>query len=228
MIRQAFRRELCETINKSSFFKDQDFDIRTTDRSNDSSLVVQYRYDPQYSISVTIANKITPSEGDFAISGNATPGDMTRTEVIKMFGRSDFTVYLQAWLRRLKAEIDAVPMSRLVEEQRIEIEQIYARFGTIEDEYFTREEANALRLKLDELEQQMVERIAEAANGSAAADRKITELKSDFEGLKGSVESLRKPGWLKAFATRTSQWVRDPENRALLEDGTKIVKGFLE
>jgi hypothetical protein len=228
VIRQAFLRDINQALGKSGYFRDHDFDIRSTDRSSDTALTVQYRYDTNYVINVAISKRISSQEDDFAVTGTASPGDMSQTEQFTVYGRDDFLGYVSAWANRLKNELDAIPVNRQLDEQRHEIDAIYEQFGDMRSEYFSRDEAEHLKTRLAELEQHLKERVAETTKSSAASEARIAEMTREFAALKNSVDLLKKPGWFKSFSTYMASWLRNAENRAILKDGADIVKGLLE
>jgi hypothetical protein len=58
-------------------------------------------------------------------------------------------------------------------------------------------------------------------------ESQLKDLAKDIETLKMTVEGLRKPGWLKSFATKVFKWTKNSENRKLLKDGYDIARQLL-
>lgn len=228
MVRQAFLKDLNDVFAKSQYFSEHDFDVTSAERNDGYTIAIKYRHSQEFLISAKIADIIQPDQKDFEIQGNATPGDIAVTEFFVVYGKAKFLAYVGQWLKRLRTELEAIPANRQLEEQRRQIDAILSQLSGLEDEYFSREEADSLRQRLDELEHQMSERIAETEKDSERANKRIEQLERDFELLKTSVEVLRKPGWASTFASRVAKWMKDPQNRGLLKDGVEVTRKLLE
>lgn len=227
MVRQAFLKELNDALNKSERFEDHDFKVDSKAANIGYDFKIVYRYDEAYGITAHVGEEVDEGQREIAIYGNASPGDIGTSESFRIYGRSKFFAYVKQWLGRLRAELMAVPVNRAVEEQRKQIEELIGRFARLPNEYFGRDEAEVLKERLDALEKQMVDAIIGNAAKDEDVSARVASLEQDFSVLKENVETLRKPGWARAFATRVTKWMRDPENRKMLADGVDISRRLL-
>ena len=227
MVRQAFLKDLNDAINKSQHFEEHDFQISWKPADIGYDLLLAYRYDDNYYLSAHVDGAIENEQRDVAIFGIAQPGDIGVTENFRVYGRTRFVAYIRQWLMRLRAELEALPINRLVEEQRQRIEDLIGQLDDLPNEYFSRTEAQELKDRLDRLEEQMVSSVIANAAKDEDVSKRVTALENDFAALKENVEILKKPGWARAFATRVTKWMYDAENRKLVSDGVEITRKLL-
>jgi hypothetical protein len=227
MVRQAFLKELNDALSKSEHFEEHDFKVDWKAANVGYDLTIVYRYDEAYGINAHVGEDIEEGKREIGIWGTASPGDIGTSESFTIYGRTKFFAYVKQWLGRLRTELQAVPVNRIVEEQRKQIEELIGTFAKLPNEYFSRDEAEVLKARLDALEQQMVEVIISNAAEDEDVSSRVSNLEQDFTVLKEHVQTLKKPGWTRAFATRVAKWMRDSDNRKLLADGVEITRRLL-
>jgi hypothetical protein len=227
MVRQAFLKEISDTLSKSEYFEEQDFKLVWKEANRGYDLQISYRYDDAYGLSGHVGEEIEDGAREIGIQGTARPGDIGLSENFKVYGRAKFLAYVTQWAGRLRSELQAIPVNRAIEDQRKQIEELLGKFAKLPNEYFSREEAESLKSRLDALEQQMIESIVSNAAEEEDVSARVTSLEQDFTVLKETLGNLKKPGWARAFATRVARWMHDSDNRKLLADGVDITRRLL-
>jgi hypothetical protein len=227
MVRQAFLKELNDALNKSEHFEEHDFRIAWKAASIGYDLQITYRYDESFGIVAHVGEEVEDGQREIGIYGTAKPGDIGTSETFKVYGRAKFFAYVKQWLGRLRSELQAIPINRVVEEQRKQIEELIGNFAKLPNEYFSRDEAEALKQRLEALEQQMIDAIVKSSSDDEDVSGRVESLERDFLVLKENIDTLKKPGWARAFATRVTKWTYDPENRKLIADGIEITRKLL-
>jgi ABC-type phosphate transport system auxiliary subunit len=123
--------------------------------------------------------------------------------------------------------LSAIPFHRELAEQRTIIEEIEEQVASFPDQYFTKEESERIKQRLNELESQLRENIEKHTRDQDEAKRQISELKRDFEILRQTLDALNKKGWAGTLLVRVARWVKNPQNLQLLKSGAEVAKAFL-
>ena len=221
MVRAAFVQDLVRRI-ASQGFDEHDFTFDSSEDEYGHALVITYRYEPEYRLTA----HFTPPRD--VVTGGMAPGRVTSSEPFEVKNASEFGYLVGEWAKRVGEELRAAPFARELQEQRRRIDELLAEFDDLPDEYFTREEAEDLRARLQQLEQQLAEHISASAAFDKNVDERLEELHEEFDDLRTNVDRLRKKGWLASFAKRVYRWGKDPANRALLKDGVEVTRKLLE
>ena len=220
-----------KTIQIKNGFDQQDFEFKTyVERRTFRYLLVVYRYQPEFIFQVQIPiNKVAVSENrmDYEFRGVRRPGEITGEENFLYFGIEDLNFGFSNWMDNISEELRSVPVRREIEKQGKVLEEILGRLTDIPDEYFTREEAEDYRSRLDELERRFSEKLRNDAESNGHLEAQIENLRQDVEVLKSKLELLKKPGWMKAMAVRVTSWMSDKDNQKLLKTGADIAKILL-
>jgi len=111
--------------------------------------------------------------------------------------------------------LKAAPLHRHYEAQRDQIEAIVSELGELDDTFFTREEAEQLKQRLDDLEAQLAANIRGAVDEEGLQEIELTSLHDEIEDLKNKTVTRTKSGWARSLARRFCSVVgrsRQPEN----------------
>jgi hypothetical protein len=105
-----------------------------------------------------------------------------------------------------------------------QIDELLSAVGDLTDDYFSKEEAELMRKRLDDLEV----RVRDAAESGAKADEamraRIDAMASTIEMLKVQVSVLSKKSWWRLLAGRAASWMSEPANRQLVRSGIDLAK----
>lgn len=229
-IRPTVLLKIKETIDGTSFFLFHEFQI--TNPSNYASKIkIQYLHRDAWlesSIPSEKTKMATSSQYeylDYKFSGEHSPGEVNVTETFVVGDLGGFLKVITRWLNLLKEDLINEPTRRALESQQAQINNLVESVGDIEDIYFTNQEAEALRQRLDALEKRFEEQLRnDKTMKKADLDERLEKMTKQIEALKQQVGVLSKKSWLKTFVGRFVTWSADPHNQKLLESGVKTVK----
>ena len=125
------------------------------------------------------------------------------------------------WLRRTKKE-----MLNPVQERYINMEiqdfrkELDAKLNEIEDTFFTKEESEKLKERLDILEQM----ISDEKLKNADMQSEVNKMRSEIEFLRNTVDKMERKKWIKNAFLKIWAWGKDPENQKLIEAGVNTIK----
>lgn len=156
-----------------------------------------------------------------------TPGDLMVTESFFYAGTSEFLQGIVAWTQRLQQELEVTPLHRSISDQQSQIDALLASVGEIPNDYFTRDEADELKLRLDKLERDLATSAKESISDPTKLEKKLESIHADIQELKDRTHQLKKSGWFKAASVKLLDWSKDPANRALLSNGYQVVRSLL-
>lgn len=232
MIRDKFFRDITNTIDNHQRFESYDFKVASEKNSNSiTTLTIKYLIEPKYIIVFKIPSSTTTEKESYspfyAFSGAVCPGPLSYEESFSFKGEDGVFHRIKTWLDCIWEELSANPIVKIVESQQEQIDEIYAKFETVKDEYFSDEEAKDLRNKLDELEEKLKQQINQSTENKKELEMKVSKLHGDIDTLKQTINSFKKKGWLRSFTSKVFKWSKDSENRKLLKDGYSVIRNFL-
>jgi hypothetical protein len=191
-----------------------------------ATLTVSYRFEPKYSfIAVYSGNR--NNSGSNVVSCRFSPGELSSAESVSILGDDGLISTFSSWLSNLLNELESVPALKEIEQQQKEISEMLKQVGSLPEEYFTREEAEQLRVKVDELEKMIQKNIQNSTEDEESIREQISTIKRDFETLKSQIPTLTKKGWSGSFMVRYHSWTKKFGNANLLKSGIQAVKGLL-
>ena len=135
---------------------------------------------------------------------------------------------IEQWLERIRTEMQSHPIVRQLHQQEEQLAALKEEFANVPDEFFSQDEAAALRIRLDELEQRMAANLKQSIGDKDTLTERITSISADIQMLKDNVETLSKPHWRNALASRLFGWLQDPNNQKLLVSGVDVARNLLE
>lgn len=227
MIRKHYLTQVGQLITEQKRFRETDFSINVTNQQTLYRLEITYSYEPDYQFIARMALDGEVVQGDVAIEVVACPGGMFKRERYEGVKPAQLNEHIKNWLQRLSNELSSVPIQRQVEEQQREIQHILEQLEDVPKEYFTKQEAEGLRLKLEEMEARLVDNLQSSIANQTELDKKVKSITSDMSYLKENMATLNKQGWAKSFVRRTFEWAKDPVNRNVLTAGVQATKELL-
>jgi hypothetical protein len=233
MIREKVYKEITMTIDKHSRFDSSDFKIESdaTKSNSFTMLTIIYSIEPKYEIVFKIPTSMTSDKDTYssyyALSGSVCPGPLSYDETFTFKGEKGIFERISIWLTCIWEELSSNPIIKKVEAQQQQIDEIFEKFETIQDEYFTEEEAIELRKRLDDLEETLKGQIKQTQEDKKIFEQEVEKLHIDIDTLKQTIQSFKKKGWLMSFTTKVFKWAKDSENRKMLKDGYSFIKAFL-
>ncbi|KZZ82522.1 hypothetical protein [Bacillus sp. SJS] len=220
MINATFGREIAETLT-TDYFISEDFLYESSQMAKMKNFTYKYRYKDIYYF------KVFPQDGGTYFDVRMRPGSVMEEQALSKLAKPDLLKAIKGWLHNIKSETENLPFSRQLKKMQTDISDMQDKFDKhiMEgDNYFSQEEGNELRSRLEQIES----RLAETLDESEADElKKLTE---DVEGLKALVATLSKKNWLLALSARMYHWgLRNPNTakqlgraaRELLPQGVK-------
>jgi len=226
MLRKHYLTELNGLITKQKRFKDTDFGVLVGDDRGRYKLQITYLYEPDYQFTALIKLAADGVQGNADVEIVANPGNIFNKERFETTVRY-LNDQIEHWLSRLANELSSVPIQRQVEEQRQQIQDILNQLGDFPKEYFSQQEAETVRGKLDDLEARLIKNLEENETNRQGLEAKIKTIEADMIVLKDNMQVLNKGGWAKSFVIRAYEWSKDPLNRKLLKSGVEVAKELL-
>lgn len=225
MLRNTFVAQVHRSLNDHGAFKSEDFEIDQYDRGPGAArLITKYRFDSSYYFDIDFG--LDENENP-QITVESSPGELFQKESLSFDGTTSLLVGVKAWSQRLNQELISAPIQRKIAAQQIEIDQLLESMEDLADEYFSREEGEELRRRLDALEEQLSAAAKQTIPDEKELANALDRIHNDIEDLKVQSDRLRKPGWFKLSALRALQWTKDPTNRKLLTNGAEVAKSLM-
>jgi hypothetical protein len=216
-------------------------DFQFTEEAVDSFkvLTITYRYHQDFRFQAKVRTKEAVKDIGFpfpqrieteslgTIHVFAIPGEILKNEHRVLDERSSLLSAVREWVKRIEAELRAIPLARKVAEQEEQLADLTAKFADMSDGFFSAAEAEELRSRLDAFEQRFAESIRQNTDDHEEADRRVDELHNEIVRLKEQLETLTRTGWSKRTLVRITGWLSDPMNRKLLKSGADLAKDLL-
>ncbi|MFA6249477.1 MAG: hypothetical protein WC615_21240, partial [Mucilaginibacter sp.] len=231
MIREKFNKDIINRIDKHQRFDNAEFIISATKNGSSTILVITYKFKPEYRILFNVPSTSTTDKDGYspyyAFSGKVSPGPLAYEETFSFKGEGVLFDKIDIWLNSIWEEISSSPIVKQVENQQTKIDEILENFDSLDDKFFTLQEAEDLKTRLDELEETLKELIINHVHYKENKEEELSRLHLDIDTLKQTVNSFNKKGWVKSFVGKMFKWTSDEENKKLLQGGYSFVKQFL-
>jgi hypothetical protein len=229
-----FSRQFLTSINKDiasiSHFNENDFVIVSeTSRGEENQeyrLEIAYRFNPEYKLTATVTLDEGPIEYHKDMRVITCPGSTYNLEVDRV-SSEELATCIRTWLKRIETELLEAPYKRDLRDQQEQINKIVEQFQDLPNGYFTREEGDALRQKLADLEERLVENLTVSIEDQFELMQKTQVITKDMETLKNNITALDKRGWTTSLLVRSLGWLKDPVNRKVLTSGAQVAKDLL-
>jgi polyhydroxyalkanoate synthesis regulator phasin len=231
MLKAAFRKQIDDTL-VSQGFQPADFSATEGREGNEGpvSFEIRYRYHEAYHFKFGVPAVRTTRgerEAEYFFDVSLSPGEISQDEHKTVVGSAALIHAISIWLSHISMELASLPTNRAVDEQRRQIEAIIEELGEVSDGYFSREEADALDAKLEQLEEKLEANARNSIADEAQLRKRIEQLERDFVELRAQVSALPKRGFVRSFAVRAARWASDPANRGLLKSGIDLARLML-
>ena len=244
MIRNKTKSDIMNALDNHKYFSATDFRIRIKNQT----INIKYDFEPKFYFNLSLpvrtsskTLKTTKPPGIlgtreyevekevevYIINAKICPGEMVLVENIKFEGKTQIANEIYKWLNSIWEEMQSIPINKLVEEQNKIIEEIKLKVDGISEEYFTIEEGEDLKTKLDSLEDLLKEKIEEQSEKNENLAKKLKELEEQIDILRDTIFILNKKNWFKSSMTKMYKWISKEDNRKLLKDGVKLLKPLL-
>ena len=217
IIRDNVKNKIYHALN-FDFFRYEDFSIEVADNKDGfvDECVFTISYDKYYFEIIFDSNKcrITFSPGDIYLDGS----DEIKIDVFM----KRYEDYIHEWLIRVKEDILNPVEQRFIDSEinkfKVEMEH---KLEEIDDSYFTKEEGNELKERLEQLENSILEQ-----NSQKELQTEIVKMKEEIKFLKETINTLSKKKWLRNALIRIWTWARKEENRNLIESSVETIKAI--
>jgi polyhydroxyalkanoate synthesis regulator phasin len=233
MIREKIYRDIIATIDMHSRFESAEFKIESVpaQRNNDTILSIKYTIDQRYKIAFRIPSSMTKDKDGYSqhytFSGNVCPGPLSYEENFSFTDIGGIFKHISIWLDCIWEELSSMPVVKMIDNQQQIINEIFEKLDHVSDDYFSVDEANELKKRLDELEEKLKKQIRQNEEDKNVFEHKIDKLHTDIDTLKQTIHTFKKNGWIKSFTIKVYKWVKNSENRAMLKDGYAVIRDFL-
>jgi hypothetical protein len=213
MIRNKFLASITKQLNEFPFSQN-DFDINMSESYNGNSIHIKitYRYIEKFNFSFTLPKNSNPE-----INADRCPGAIVENESIILKGKDSLLSSISNWLFAINEEMTYMPFVREFEEAKAKFSVMEEKFNEIPNQYFSKEEGELLKQKLENLEKDFEQKLREEIVSKETLENEIFIMKQDLEQLKSQVDSLNKRGWFKSFGTKIYGWgTKYPKTTAFL------------
>lgn len=240
MLRASQKNGITSILNNSNFFDSNDFEWV----ENKNNVQIKYKYSEKtYLFSFNIPEKETviPSQStfnipllnketvDFIFIGYMRPGKISDIENFSLVGLQELHKKIETWLLELDDELIDLRLLKKINKTEEKVEEFFSKVNEItekmEDSFFTKEEAEDLRDKLNNMEKNIIENLEKTINDKTNLEKEIRELKKEIEKLKMSTEKISKKHWAKKCFNKLGEWATNPEKRKLFLYGIKFIGG---
>ena len=192
-------------------FDVDDFSISIESVETREVCSIVYRFLPEYFC------KITFDKDHDIILLDMCPGDLLDREQTACEAKLLYNS-IHSWVDNLREELNALPHVREMMQIEEQLKVLEKNFENIDDVYFTREEAQDLVDRLQNLE--------EWFNLSKENTEESTKsVVNDIAELRQQIVVLRKPGWFLSFFSKASKW--GSTHPAIISDIAKGMAQFL-
>jgi hypothetical protein len=233
MFREKFKQEIEETLAKSTFFSVFDFNI-IQDKEKSSIITIYYKYDSEYFLEFEIPTSTTEVEQQYSrksyyyYKAKISPWDAAKVEKVAFESKDKFLSGILTWLKYLEEDLLSIPLNRKINDYEQKLAEYTEMVNDLDGEYFSRSDAENLKSKISELQEQMIANINNLYKKSDEKEEYINNLKKEIEALKSKFEILDKKSVFKSLFGKFLQWSSRPENQKLIDDGSKFFKSLIE
>ncbi|MGX2962121.1 hypothetical protein JNUCC23_23260 (plasmid) [Peribacillus sp. JNUCC 23] len=214
-VSKRFLAEIRETLSEQGF-SSEDFTISSKNKSN-VEIDIIYKYNHEYYFNASMLS----TASDIYITYS--PGEIMSPETDVDLSKDEYLEAIDNWIIILREELKSTTLGRQVyenEEKLKDLERfIHEKFSDSETTYFSKEEGEKFKARLDEFEKMFQEQIKQ----QNAEDKKIHK---EIELLKEQIDYLPKGTWATAIGAKLLNWgYRNP--RAVKQVGQVAMKALL-
>lgn len=203
MIRNRLYYQIIGIIEKNTVFVKTDFKIETrTALSKRDGVYIIYKHEPKYEFELQIPES-SGDDGEYTFNGKVCPGVVAIHESFSVKGESNLFSGIVTWVNCIWEELATQPFlqsARKIEEQ---IDAVYAKYANPEQEYFTQQETEELKMCLEKLEKDFQEEIQDEVKDKKEVWKRIGGLSAEMDYLKSTITSSTRQAWLYSFYRTT-------------------------
>ena len=207
MLRESVKNRIYEALDYD-IFRYEDFDID----KKPSDITIHY-FEYFYEIKISRGIHIIYS-----------PGQVLKQEdenISMLSFDEDVSSNIHSWLRRVKKELSTSVQQRFFSQQLDEFHSmIDEKLKDMDDSYFSIDEGNELKQRLDELENDF----ANVNQENAEIKKELNRIKNEIEFLKATVSTLPKKKWFRNAMSKFFAWSQKKENQELIRSGVETIK----
>ena len=222
MLRKLFLTRVQEKLTEHHFFSYEDFELSQSKHESWEGYVVlriTYIHDAVYFYEATFRTDVNK---DSDVSARFAHGEIQMEESRDYLHLEYMMSGVYEWTVRVYEELSASPLIRKVEENQKQLEQLGDVIDNLSEEYFTRNDAEHLVRRLEELEKLYTEKMVNSEAHIEKVQIKLEQYSADIEVLKEQVFVLTQKSWFKKFVTKTIDWgVTHPESVRSIANLTK-------
>lgn len=228
MLRTKFINDVRTALQSTVLFSENDFRIEVErfieagERRPIPRMTITFLYDSSFEYEAKFV-----SGSGFEVRTRQLPGHYRMSESYSYKGEETFLDSITKWTVRVYEELKSRPLHRLQVEQQKKLDELFEQIESISDDYFSAEEGNQLRERLDQLEEQLANTILARTESEEQQEHELAQLRQEIATLKNTVEALNKSNWVKSLMVRAFGWLKDPENRKVLKSGAELAKDLL-
>jgi hypothetical protein len=156
MLRNDLLHDIRERLSREREFIIDDFALINSKNGSSELLHIEYRPDSEFNFHVLIpshrSEKTQYGNYLYEIKGTVSPGNLSLVENVKFDNRSELLNGISEWIQNIYRELLAIPIYRMADIHKDQLDQLFKQFEKLPEEYFSQEEADLIRNRLDELE----------------------------------------------------------------------------
>jgi hypothetical protein len=204
MIRNKLYYQISSVLEKNPFFLKADFQIEAQSPASQRTVVfIIYKHEPKYEFEVNIPDS-ADNDGEYTFNGKMSPGNIASKEIFSIKGETNLLCAITAWVNCVWEELSTQPFLKTAKRIEDQIEEVYTKYSSPQNEYFTREETDTLRVHLEKLEYDFREELQVELKDKKFEERKrIDRLTREMENLRMTLSSLKKSSWMNVFFSTT-------------------------
>ncbi len=235
MIRGKLRKGIKDIIDSHPKFDYLDFEITAHENKNGNQLFIRFIPNPNFYISFFIFNALKSfsfQSVTYDIPCEMCPGELSYVEKINFDDKDLIITKIKKWLDNMWEEITSEPYVKFIEHEHEVLKSKIDSFmqnvkESVDENYFSNEEAVALREKLDEMEVRLKDYIEQSSQDKEVLEREISNLHRDISVLKDTIQAFNKKGWIKSFASKATKWANTTEVIKLSTEAISLIKAFI-
>ncbi|GAB6109079.1 hypothetical protein [Fusibacter bizertensis] len=248
-MKKSLEKSLIDQLTQNKMFEHYDFSIN----ENYRAVTINYDYSSEeYCFSFKIPTQSKKVEVDesntnknsksirknqvdeiYEFSGYMKPGRYSENESFTVETFEDLLIKLSNWLKYLNQELSESHIYRQIKKQDEKIDEIKKKIeehfkeqnnnDDKVEEYLTRDEANDLIERLNEIEKVIKEKLYETIELETERDEEIEKLHNEFDDFRDATTYMNKENWFKKFLVSVATWSFDPQNKKKLIAGSSVL-----
>lgn len=218
-LRNSLVSKIWAAIEKSPFTA-ADFNVYFDDDRNQALLLIEFRYDSNFYFKV-----YENHDGEEIL--NVSPGKYKREEVSHLSSLSKIPEEINSWTRNIRDELRAtIPVYTELDLIREKIERHVAEHIENPETPFSKEEADKLKEKLDEV----MTRFQELQQRSNITEQELKRLNREIDSIKSNLNAYPRGVWYKTAANKIwatiSKITTSQESRQIMAQAAKKLLGL--